>query len=81
MGLIGMAFGLGFIFGPLIGSVARQKFGPAGPGWAAAGLCAANFLLALAILPESWKPTPNTSRNVPISTNGGIPLPAPKLDY
>ncbi|MDB6121902.1 MAG: Major facilitator superfamily 1 [Pedosphaera sp.] len=57
MGLIGMAFGLGFIFGPLIGSLARQHFGPSGPGWAAACLCAANFLLALAILPESWKPS------------------------
>jgi DHA1 family tetracycline resistance protein-like MFS transporter len=56
MGLIGMAFGLGFIFGPIIGGLARQHFGPAGPGWFAASLCAANFLLALAILPESWKP-------------------------
>ncbi len=61
MGLIGMAFGLGFIFGPLIGSLARQHFGPSGPGWAAASLCAANFLLALAILPESRKPTSTPS--------------------
>lgn len=56
MGLIGMAFGLGFIFGPILGGLARQHFGPAGPGWFAAALCAVNFLLALAILPESWKP-------------------------
>ncbi len=57
MGLIGMAFGLGFIFGPILGGFARQYIGPSGPGWVAAGLCAANFLLAFAILPESWKPS------------------------
>jgi MFS transporter, DHA1 family, tetracycline resistance protein len=56
MGLIGMAFGLGFIFGPFLGGQARQSFGPSGPGWVAASLCAANFLLALAVLPESRKP-------------------------
>jgi DHA1 family tetracycline resistance protein-like MFS transporter len=57
MGLIGMAFGLGFIFGPIVGGFARQFFGPSGPGWAAASLCAANFVLAFFILPESWKPS------------------------
>src|SRR3984957_11823224 len=56
MGLIGMAFGLGFVFGPFLGGFARQYFGPAGPGWVAASLCAANFILALIILPESRKP-------------------------
>jgi len=57
MGLIGMAFGLGFIFGPALGGFSFSKLGPQGPGWVAAGLCAANFILTLVILPESWKPT------------------------
>jgi multidrug resistance protein len=57
MGLIGMAFGLGFIFGPLVGAMARTWFGMTGPGWVAAAFCAANFLLAFSILPESWKPS------------------------
>jgi len=57
MGLIGMAFGLGFIFGPLIGGVSLNSLGSSGPGWVAAGLCAANFLLALFILRESRQPT------------------------
>jgi multidrug resistance protein len=57
MGLIGMAFGLGFIFGPLIGGVSQRFLGFTGPGWVAATLCAANFLLAFFILPESWKPS------------------------
>jgi MFS family permease len=57
MGLIGMAFGLGFIFGPALGSLSFKIFGFSGPGWVAAGLCAANFLLAIFILPESWRPS------------------------
>jgi MFS family permease len=56
MGLIGMAFGLGFIFGPAIGGVSLKLLGETGPGWAAAALCAANFLLAFFILVESLKP-------------------------
>ena len=64
MGLIGMAFGLGFIFGPAIGGVAIKLFGMAGPGWVAAGLCAANFLLALVILPET-RPATGATRHAP----------------
>ena len=57
MGLIGMAFGLGFIFGPIIGGVSLKYLGDTGPGWMAAALCAGNFLLAYFILTESLKPT------------------------
>lgn len=53
MGLIGMAFGLGFIFGPIIGGIAAKHLGISGPGYVAAALCTANFFLALARLPES----------------------------
>jgi MFS transporter, DHA1 family, tetracycline resistance protein len=56
MGLIGMAFGLGFIFGPAIGGLGLKFGGVTAPGWIAAALCAANFLFAYARLPESWKP-------------------------
>ena len=54
MGLIGMAFGLGFIFGPPIGGYSADWFGEGGPGWVASGLCALNLILAIFILPESW---------------------------
>ena len=57
MGLIGMAFGLGFIFGPPLGGLSYNWFGHAGPGWVASALCAANFILALFILVESWTPS------------------------
>jgi len=55
MGLIGMAFGLGFILGPVLGSQAFKHFGLAGPGAVAAGICALNFLLGCFILPETRK--------------------------
>lgn len=55
MALIGVAFGLGFILGPALGGRSLKWFGLAGPGWVAAGLCAANFLLATVILAESRK--------------------------
>jgi MFS transporter, DHA1 family, tetracycline resistance protein len=56
MGLIGMAFGLGFILGPFIGGISMTHLGDTGPGWVAAGLCAANFVLAWFILTESHRP-------------------------
>jgi MFS family permease len=56
MGFIGMAFGLGFILGPVIGALSASYLGLQGPGWVAAGICAANFLLAFAILAESRQP-------------------------
>src|SRR6202167_2757551 len=53
MGLIGMAFGLGFIFGPALGAFTAHEFGRQGPGWVAAAFCAANFILGWFILGES----------------------------
>lgn len=56
MGLIGMAFGLGFIFGPAIGGLSMKLIGLAGPGLVAASFCLFNFVFAYLRLPESWKP-------------------------
>jgi MFS transporter, DHA1 family, tetracycline resistance protein len=56
MGLIGMAFGFGFIFGPALGAFSFARFGMAGPGWTAAAFCAFNFVLGYFVLVESWKP-------------------------
>src|SRR5271170_5304439 len=56
MGLIGMAFGLGFILGPVLGAASTKYFGLTAPGWTAASLCALNFIWASARLAESWKP-------------------------
>ncbi len=51
-GLIGAAFGLGFIIGPVIGGLLGQ-FGSRVPFYAAAVLCMLNFLYGYFILPES----------------------------
>jgi multidrug resistance protein len=52
MGLVGAAFGLGFIIGPALGGI-LTRFGHATPMWCAAALCFANFGAALFLLPES----------------------------
>ena len=51
-GMIGVAFGLGFIIGPVIGGVLGQ-YGSRIPFYAAAILCMLNFLYGYFILPES----------------------------
>ncbi|WP_224702774.1 TCR/Tet family MFS transporter [Devosia aquimaris] len=51
-GLIGAAFGLGFIIGPVLGGELGE-FGPRVPFYAAAALAFANFLFGLLVLPES----------------------------
>jgi DHA1 family tetracycline resistance protein-like MFS transporter len=52
MGLVGAAFGLGFVFGPAAGGFLSQ-WGYSAPAWFAAALSAANFAAALMLLPES----------------------------
>ena len=58
MGLVGAAFGLGFIIGPALGGV-LTRFGHSTPMWCAAALCFANFTAALFLLPESRHGDPN----------------------
>ena len=62
MGLLGAAFGLGFVIGPAIGGGAWQYLGSAAPGLVAAGLSLLNFASAWAILPESLHPDHRTER-------------------
>jgi DHA1 family tetracycline resistance protein-like MFS transporter len=51
-GLVGAAFGLGFVLGPAIGGIAGDV-DPRLPFWIAAGLTLANFAYGLLVLPES----------------------------
>ena len=54
-GMIGAAFGLGFVLGPAIGGLAASWHVTA-PFWLAAAISAANVAFGLFILPESLKP-------------------------
>ena len=54
-GLVGVAFGLGFIIGPTVGGLLAH-FGPRTPFMVAAGLSLCNFLYGLLVLPESLAP-------------------------
>ncbi len=51
-GLLGAAFGLGFVLGPLMGGLLAE-FGTRAPFWAAAGLSMFGFLLGLLVMPET----------------------------
>jgi DHA1 family tetracycline resistance protein-like MFS transporter len=55
-GMVGVAFGVGFIIGPLIGGVVSYHFGIRAPFFAAAGLAMLNWLYGYFILPESLAP-------------------------
>ncbi|MGC4001233.1 MAG: MFS transporter [Anaeromyxobacter sp.] len=56
MGLIGAAFGLGFVLGPALGGY-LSSFDPAYPGFAAAGLALVNGLAATLVLREPTQRT------------------------
>ncbi len=51
-GMIGAAFGVGFICGPALGGILGE-IGPRVPFWAAAGLSLVNFAYGWLVLPES----------------------------
>src|SRR5208283_5094893 len=51
-GMLGAAFGLGFVIGPAAGGLLGH-YSLRAPFWAAAGLSLANFLYGLFVLPES----------------------------
>jgi DHA1 family tetracycline resistance protein-like MFS transporter len=55
MGLIGAAFGLGFIFGPAIGGVLSHHFGLSSPFYFSAALALVNAILIYFMLPESLR--------------------------
>jgi MFS transporter, DHA1 family, tetracycline resistance protein len=67
-GLIGAAFGLGFILGPAIGGV-LGAYDLRFPFWAAAFFSLANFLYGWFILPESLAPEKRTEKIVWRSAN------------
>jgi len=70
LGLIGAAFGLGFIIGPAVGGL-LSRWGYGVPAFAAAGLASLNLALIYAWLPESLTDAqgaqPQAARRAPFS--------------
>lgn len=79
MGLIGVAFGLGFTLGPGLGGLSAHYGGPAAPGLVAAGLSLVNFVSAYLILPESLGVEHRVERNLFDLGHLGDTLARPRL--
>jgi len=58
-GMLGAAFGIGFVIGPAVGSL-LSTFGTRAPFWGASALAVCNVLYGLFVLPESLKPEDRT---------------------
>ena len=61
MALVGVAFGLGFIFGPAIGGI-LSRFGTHVPFFFVSALAFTNAVTLYFVLPESHKPDPNAAK-------------------
>ncbi|HEY1718652.1 MAG TPA: MFS transporter [Verrucomicrobiae bacterium] len=80
MGLIGMAFGLGFILGPALGAFSIEIFhSKEAAGWVAACFCAGNFILGWFILGESRRPNSEHVAARPKLNQWAHTLAQPKL--
>lgn len=62
LGLIGAAFGIGFIFGPPMGGLVKEHFGMAAVGYSAMGLSLLNLVLVWLFLPESLREKDTTNK-------------------
>jgi MFS transporter, DHA1 family, tetracycline resistance protein len=80
MGLIGAAFGVGFVLGPAIGGI-LSHFSTVGPFWFGAGLAFLNAIAVLLFLPEPEKHVKRSEAAVPVGPDAidrtgsdGIPI-------
>jgi MFS family permease len=74
-GLIGIAFGMGFLFGPPLAGVLAHRFGYAAPPLLAAGLSALSATLTFFLLPEVRKATPSDGPRRSLSFGRFLALP------
>ena len=68
LGLIGAAFGVGFIIGPALGGALSAGGNYSLPAFAAAGLAGLNLIGTLIWLPESLPPEKRTARDIKTKT-------------
>ena len=70
MGLIGAAFGVGFVLGPAIGGI-LSHFSTVAPFWFGAGLAFLNAIAVLLFLPEPEKHVKRSEVSAPVAADGG----------
>ncbi len=81
MGVIGAAFGLGFIIGPATGGLSSHYWGPLAPGLIAATLSLINLVLAFRILPESLAPENRSVKPLFVTAHFGDAFRHPELRW
>lgn len=79
MGILGAAFGLGFVFGPPIGGFLKADYGIEILGYVAAGLSVLNFIVAYFLLPESIKERNRDTKRINLITAFGEQLKKPQI--
>lgn len=79
MGMIGAAFGIGFVLGPAIGGLAAHRYGPTAPALVAAALSLVNLVSAYFVLPESLHADLRATRPLFDFSHLGSALRHPKL--
>src|ERR1700722_2769591 len=70
MGLIGAAFGVGFVLGPAIGGI-LSHFWTVAPFWFGAGLAFLNAIAVLLFLPEPEKHVKRSEVSTPVAADAG----------
>ncbi len=73
MGMIGVAFGVGFIVGPAIAALTSHS-GATVPGLVAAGFCLLSLVLG-------WRYLPETRGHTPANPRGAVPWPSVTAPY
>jgi MFS family permease len=79
MGMIGAAFGIGFVLGPAIGGFSAHTYGPTAPALVAAALSFLNLVSAYFVLPESLRADLRATRPLFDFSNLGRALRHEKL--
>lgn len=78
-GIIGIAFGMGFLFGPPLAGVMAHRFGYAAPPLVAAGLSALSATLTLALLPEVRKASAEPGARRSLSFSRFLKIPGARV--
>ncbi len=79
MGMLGAAFGIGFVVGPALGGFAGHYGGRSAPALVAAGLSLLNLVVAWRILPESLRHEHRSERALLDVTHTREALKSPRL--